>query len=66
MDKAQGLVRLEGLSRMKNPVTLSGIEPATFRLAAQCLKQLRCPIAALILHGSLVAGLLSVINRRMC
>jgi hypothetical protein len=26
------IVRLEGLDQMKNPVTSSGIEPATFRL----------------------------------
>jgi hypothetical protein len=30
-------VRLEGLGEMKNPMTSSGIEPANFRLAAQCL-----------------------------
>jgi hypothetical protein len=30
-------VRLEELGRLKNP----GIEPATFRLAALCLNQLR-------------------------
>jgi hypothetical protein len=34
-------VRLEGLRQLKNPVTSLGIEPATFRLAAQCLNQLR-------------------------
>jgi hypothetical protein len=34
-------VRLEGFGRLKNPMTSSGIEALTFRLVAQCLKQLR-------------------------
>jgi hypothetical protein len=34
-------VRLEGLSKLRNPVTSSGIEPATFQIVAQCLNQLR-------------------------
>jgi hypothetical protein len=33
-------VRLEGLDQLKNPMTLSGLKPATFRLASQCVNQL--------------------------
>jgi hypothetical protein len=32
-------VRLEGLPQLKNPMTSSGIQHATFRLIAQCNKK---------------------------
>jgi hypothetical protein len=35
------MVRLEGLGQLKNPMTSSGIESATFRLVAECHNQLR-------------------------
>jgi hypothetical protein len=33
-------VQLEGLRQLKNPMISSGLDPATFRLVAQCLNQL--------------------------
>jgi hypothetical protein len=37
LSKPQGQVRPEGLGKLKNSFTSSGLEPATFRLVAQCL-----------------------------
>jgi hypothetical protein len=46
------IVRLEGLDRLKNLMTSNGIEPATFRLIAQCLNQLRYRMQLLLLTYS--------------
>jgi hypothetical protein len=35
------IVRLERLGALKNPMTSSGIEPATFRLVVWCVNQVR-------------------------
>jgi hypothetical protein len=37
----RAIVRLVGLSQLKNPMTSSDIEPSTFRFVALCLNQLR-------------------------
>jgi hypothetical protein len=42
-------VRLEGLGQLEYPMTLPTIEPATFRLVAQCLNQLGYRVPPIII-----------------
>jgi hypothetical protein len=46
-------VRLEGLGQLKNPITSSEIEPATFQLVAYCLNQLRYRVTQLRKRGKI-------------
>jgi hypothetical protein len=46
----RAVVRLEWLDKLKNPVTSSGFKPATFRLVAWCLNQLRYHVPPFIYY----------------
>jgi hypothetical protein len=46
----RAIVRLKGLGQLKNPMTSSGFDPATFLLVAQYLNQLRYRVPR-CLHG---------------
>jgi hypothetical protein len=42
--------------QLKNPITSSGIEPATFKLVAQCLNQLRYYVPPLFNRKIVIPG----------
>jgi hypothetical protein len=44
----RAIVRLEQFGQLRNPMTSSEMEPATFRLVAQCLNQLRYCVSHII------------------
>jgi uncharacterized protein (DUF488 family) len=50
-------MRLEGLDQLKNPMNSSKLEPATFRLVAQCINQLRYRVLLLKKRGAFQMGL---------
>ena len=49
--KLEAIVRPEGICQRKFPLTPSGFEPATFRLVARCLNQLRHRVPTTDLNG---------------
>jgi hypothetical protein len=62
-------VSLEGLSQLNNPMTSSGMEPATFRFVAQYLNQLRYCVLRVTLgtaHNSIPSCAEFVVRVNIC
>jgi hypothetical protein len=54
----RAIVRLEGLGQLRNPVTSSGMKPATFRSIAERLNQLRYHVPLTVtIHNKILSCL---------
>jgi hypothetical protein len=62
----RALVWLEGLGQLKNPMTSLGIEPATFRPVAYCLKQVHYRVPLHNIQRRLLKRLCNLTYLRAC
>jgi hypothetical protein len=62
-------VRLEGLGKLKSPVTSSGIEPTSFRILSYCLNQIRYRVplvVAVVVVAAVVVVVILLVKQFHC